>query len=90
VKATERISKLSTAEKNELLFSYGINYNELPAWQKRGIGIYWKEVSKEGFNPKTQTTVTVNRRELYVEEELPMKDEYNSFILDLIRRSEEA
>jgi tRNA(His) 5'-end guanylyltransferase len=90
VKATERISKLSTAEKNELLFSYGINFNELPAWQKRGIGIYWKEVSKEGFNPKTQTTVTVKKRQLYVEQELPMKDEYNSFILDLIKRSEEA
>src|SRR5438067_452586 len=35
VNATERISKLNTAEKNELLFGYGINFNELPSWQKR-------------------------------------------------------
>jgi tRNA(His) 5'-end guanylyltransferase len=27
------------AEKNELLFQYGINFNDLPAWQKRGAGI---------------------------------------------------
>jgi tRNA(His) guanylyltransferase len=83
--ATERINKLSSAEKNELLFTYGINFNTLPSWQKRGIGIYWREVSKEGFNPKTEAAVMVKRRELYVDEELPMKDQYNSFILDLIK-----
>ena len=32
-----------TAGKNELLFSHGINYNDLPAWQKRGTGMYRKD-----------------------------------------------
>lgn len=82
--ATKKIEKLSTAEKNELLFSYGINFNNLPNWQKRGIGVYWKEVEKEGFNPKTKEKVLVKRRVLYEDFELPMKDDYNEFIKSII------
>ena len=37
--ATKFIEKKSKHEKNELLFSNGINFNELPNWQKRGIGL---------------------------------------------------
>ncbi len=37
--ATKKLSGISITEKNELLFQKGINFNELPNWQKRGIGI---------------------------------------------------
>jgi len=37
---TRYLEGKTVAEKNELLFSRGINYNDLPAWQKRGIGLY--------------------------------------------------
>jgi len=37
--ATERLLGLSVADKNELLFQHGINFNELPAWQKRAAGV---------------------------------------------------
>lgn len=86
--ATKRIEKISVADKNELLFSYGINFNDLPAWQKRGIGIYWQEVEKEGFNLKTQEKVTVTRRQLQTDFELPMKEEYSNFILNIIDSNE--
>lgn len=82
--ATAKIEKLSIADKNELLFQYGINFNHLPNWQKRGIGMYWKEVEREGFNPKTNQKNFTNRRELVVDFELPMRDNYNQFIIDLI------
>ena len=36
--ATNALSGMSTAEKNELLWQAGINFNELPAWQRRGMG----------------------------------------------------
>ncbi len=84
--ATKRIEKLTTADKNEILFSYGINFNELPNWQKRGIGVYWKAVEKEGYNPLTKETVLTNRRELFVDLELPMKDAYDGFILDFLNK----
>jgi tRNA(His) guanylyltransferase len=82
--ATQRIEKLSTAEKNELLFSLGVNFNELPLWQKRGTGIYWVEVEKEGFDVKQQTTVMVKRRRLCRDMELPMREAYNEFISRII------
>lgn len=78
--ATGRIEKLSQADKNELLFQYGINYNTLPSWQKRGIGIYPKEVSKTGFNPVTKETVDYLRNELFVEKELMMREDYRRFL----------
>ncbi|PSL23112.1 tRNA(His) guanylyltransferase Thg1 family protein [Chitinophaga ginsengisoli] len=87
--ATQKIEKMSTADKNELLFSYNVNFNELPNWQKRGIGFYWAEMDKTGFNPKTAEPVVVKRRQLYVNDELPMKDEYNKFVLQLIDQSEQ-
>jgi len=30
---------MSIAGKNELLFQHGVNFNDLPLWQKRGIGL---------------------------------------------------
>ncbi|MET3500387.1 tRNA(His) 5'-end guanylyltransferase [Mucilaginibacter rubeus] len=82
--ATLKIEGMSIANKNELLFQYGVNFNNLPAWQKRGIGLYWKDLKKEGFNPKTDEHVLINRRALYTNMELPMRDEYNKFIHDLV------
>ena len=45
------------SEKNEILFNYGINFNNLPNWHKRGTGLYWAYCEKEGFNPVTNKTV---------------------------------
>ena len=45
--ATAAVKGLTTAEKNELLFQHGINYNDLPRWQKRGSGLYWEEYERE-------------------------------------------
>ncbi|MCU0980824.1 MAG: hypothetical protein MUF25_16870, partial [Pirellulaceae bacterium] len=36
--ATSRLDGLSVAEKNELLFQEGVNFNDIPNWQKRGVG----------------------------------------------------
>ncbi|SEW38863.1 tRNA(His) guanylyltransferase Thg1 family protein [Chitinophaga arvensicola] len=82
--ATKRIEGLSTAEKNELLFSFGINFNDLPLWQKRGTGLYWADTEKEAFDIKQQTTVTVKRKQLQRNMELPMKDDYSNFINTII------
>lgn len=88
--ATLKIEGLSTSQKNELLFQYGINFNEYPNWQKRGIGVYWHEITKEGFNPKTNQKVWVGRKELFTDYELPMRDDYNRFIEDIINKNEKG
>ncbi|WP_249219610.1 hypothetical protein [Chitinophaga sp. HK235] len=66
------------------MFHYNSNFNDLPSWQKRGIGVYWHEVEKTGFNPVLEQPVTVKRRTLHTEYELPMKDNYNDFVLQRI------
>ncbi|RFS26991.1 guanylyltransferase [Chitinophaga silvatica] len=82
--ATQHINKMSSADKNEMLFSYGINFNELPSWQKRGIGIYWKNVIKEGLNPIDNTLIKVERRKMFIDEELPIKEKYDQFIESIL------
>ncbi len=83
--ATEILEGKSVAFKNELLFTHGINFDKLPSWQKRGIGIYWGDVEKQGFNPKTKTDVTTVRRELQVNAELPLGDDYRCFIASFLQ-----
>lgn len=80
VKATKMLEGKSVSEKNELLFSRGINFNDLPFWQKRGIGMYWTEIEKEGFNPLTKETTTASRREIAVEYNLPLGTEYAEMV----------
>ena len=80
--ATNALLRLSTAEKNELLFKRNINFNRLPAWQKRGIGLYWEDYEKQGFNPRSGATTKAIRRQLKMEMDLPMKEAYETFILE--------
>ena len=82
--ATSRLVGLSVAEKNELLFAAGVNFNELPTWQRRGIGVYWRQEAKEGQNPLPGETTTALRRQLLVDLDLPMKDAYSEFLRELI------
>jgi tRNA(His) 5'-end guanylyltransferase len=81
--ATTALHHLSVAQKNELLFSHGVNFNNLPAWQKRGVGLFWETYTKPGHNPQTGEQVTAQRRRIKVELELPMKDRYDEFMLAL-------
>lgn len=80
LKATKYLQGKTVAFKNELLFQRGINFNELPKWQKRGIGIYFCEEFREGYNPVTQEQVQAKRRGLYVDYELKIKEEYGRWV----------
>ncbi|WP_027481044.1 tRNA(His) guanylyltransferase Thg1 family protein [Deinococcus pimensis] len=86
--ATGTLHGQSVAFKNELLFARGVNFNEVPAWQRRGVGLYWETYEKNGFNPVTRQPVTATRRRVRVDRDLPMKDEYTTFIRNLLRRTE--
>lgn len=85
-KSTKEIEGLSVANKNELLFQNGINFNDLPNWQKRGVGLYWMNYDKEGVNPKTEEKTLTQRRKIYVDYDLPRRDEYDAFILKILNK----
>jgi len=69
--ATQALLGLSVAAKNELLFQHGVNFNDLPSWQKRGAGMYWETVAKPGLDPRSGQATTAIRRRLTVDLELP-------------------
>jgi tRNA(His) guanylyltransferase len=48
------------------------------------VGIYWQEYEKEGFDPIRNKKKKTLRRKLEVELELPMRDNYEKFILKII------
>ena len=66
--------------KNELLFSRGINFDDLPAWQKRGVGVYTVTVPKVGVNPLTGESAVAERRRLHTDMQLPIGDAYAEFL----------
>ncbi len=82
--ATAELKNQSVGFKNQLLFENGINFNDLPTWQRRGTGLYWEKYTKQGYNPITKETVTTLRRRIKIDEALPMKQEYSEFIETLI------
>ena len=82
--ATERIKGMSVPQKNELLFQRGVNFNELPSWQKRGVGLYWERYQKAGVNPKTGEPTTSTKRRLKIDYKLPMRDAYSEFVTGLL------
>lgn len=82
--ATRQLHGSTVAEKNELLFQQGINFNDLPSWQKRGTGCRWESYEKPGANPKTGEQVSVVRRRLVVDRDLPLGDAYGRFIMAIL------
>ncbi len=78
--ATSQVKGLNRQEKHDLLFSREINFNDLPSWQKRGAGLYWHDVEKIGFNPKTKQETKSVRRQIFKDYELPLGDDYSQFI----------
>lgn len=86
--AQKRMSGISNSEKNEILFEMGINYNDFPLWQKRGVGMYFLNEQREGYNPVTNESTSYTRRSLHIEMELPIGQEYSELMKTIIDNSQ--
>lgn len=82
--ATNALLNKTVSEKNEILFSRGVNFNDVPSWQKRGTGLFWEKVLREGYNPIKKEKVNAIRKSLEVEDELPYGDTYDTMITEII------
>lgn len=85
--ATKAMEKISVQEKNELLFVRGINFNDVPSWQKRGVGLFWKTYQKQAKNLVTGEDTLATRRDVHIELDLPMRDEYSNFVRNLVEKA---
>lgn len=83
-KATRELEGQTVAWKNEFLFAEGINYNNLPNWQKRGIGLYYVTYDKKGYNPITGQEAVTIRRQLETNRELPTGEAYREWVCSLL------
>ena len=82
--ATAGLEGLSIAAKNELLFSHGTNFNDLPLWQRRGVGLVWEPYELSAVNAKTGQPTSATRRRIRRLLELPMKDAYSNFLRQVL------
>jgi len=78
--ATAELERLDVRGKNELLYRRQINFNDVPLWQRRGIGLYHEQYAKPGRNPITGEETSAVRRRLVENRELAMGDAYAEFI----------
>lgn len=85
--ATDYLDGMSVAQRHDLMFAHGLNFNNLPAWQKRGVGLYWEEYHKASVNRKTGESVQATRRRIRCDMELPVKDAYDKFLEDLVAKA---
>jgi len=83
--AASMLEGKSVSYKNELLFQRGINYNDIPCWQKRGIGVYYMDVEKEGYNPVTKENTMAKRRRLITDYELETGEKYRTRVCRFLK-----
>jgi len=88
--ATAALKGASTAQQNELLYQHGINFNDIPSWQRRGISMHWEDYSKPGNDPRTGAETTAIRRRLKIDDQLPVKDEYHAMVTHLLTSGRQA
>ena len=62
--AQSKLDRKTVAWKNEFLHQNGINFDDVEAWKKRGMGFYWEMYDKIGENGKTGESIGVKRRKL--------------------------
>lgn len=71
-----RLGGMAIGERHELLYRHGANFNELPGWQRRGVGLRWDTYVQPGS--------AAPGRRIAVELELAMKDAYDEFVRGLV------
>ena len=82
--ATKELEGKTISWKNELLFAEHINYNELPTWQKRGVGLYYAAYEKEGYNPVSGQKVLATRNRIETDMELRVGEDYREWVLSFL------
>ena len=82
--ATNSLQGLSRSQKNELLYDHGVNFNDLPAWQKRGVGFYWETYQKAARDPIADVEVLAKRQRLQIEWQLPLEHKYADLVRSIV------
>ncbi len=85
--ASRELEGRPKSDKLALLREHGTVFEEVPAWQRLGTGLWWQRYQKQGVDPRTGETTVAERRRLRVEEELPAGEDYGALIGRLMPES---
>jgi tRNA(His) guanylyltransferase len=85
--ASRALEGKTFSEKNELLFARGINFNDVPQWQKHGFGLYWENIEKAGLNPITGVETRTTRRRVRIDKELPRGAAFTELVTELLQQA---
>jgi tRNA(His) 5'-end guanylyltransferase len=75
---------LTERDKRMTLLDYGIDFDEVPRWQRFGTGAYYRPLIMQALNQHSGEMENVNRRELVVDDELPDGEGYTDFLSKLL------
>jgi tRNA(His) guanylyltransferase len=79
--AASVLNRCASGAQRRLLQQNGIDFDQLPAWQRHGVGFYWESYEKRGRDPVANREVTATRRRIHTELDLPAGAAY----ADLLR-----
>ncbi len=69
--AVDIMNKKKSNEIHDILFKSGLNITQVPAWQRRGVGLYKKLEVIDGYNPLIDENVKSTRLRMYIDLDLP-------------------
>jgi tRNA(His) guanylyltransferase len=59
--ASKRLQGMKFEDIHEMMWQRGVNLNETPAWQRKGVFLHKKMVTRSGYDPVTKKKVRVAR-----------------------------
>lgn len=89
-RATTAMTGLGHAALGARLRELGGEFDELPTWERRGVGQRWVWVTREGVDPRTGETILAQRRQVLVDDELPTGEAYASYLRACVPSSAES
>ncbi|MEV3923280.1 tRNA(His) guanylyltransferase Thg1 family protein [Actinomadura coerulea] len=84
-RASRELEGTSADERVGLLSARGIDFNDVPHWQRHGIALWWETYEKTGHDPIRDTYVTTTRRRIRVERDQSMTSTYRE-LLEVLQR----
>lgn len=75
------------AARRELLREHGIDFDELPAWQRGGVGLLWQAHEKAGYDPVAHSRVTATRRAVKRDFDLPTGEGYEALLAGIFEHA---
>jgi tRNA(His) guanylyltransferase len=83
--ATRLLAGRDSNHQKNLLSDYGIDFDQVPLWQRRGIGLYWQSYEKPGYDPVKHEAVLAQRRKIKCQLKLPSANAYSELLQGMLK-----